>query len=81
MNNNWELKKDIKFLKEMQKYAQILLNRNDLISAQYLNKMIEDWTDELEEELNQSKEKQGRCSKCGDRIKSEENSICGKCAN
>jgi len=32
--------------------------------------------------MNKEKtKKQGRCTKCGEKIKSEEDSLCGKCAN
>ncbi len=48
-----EESKDLKFLKEMRGYTKKLLNGNDIVSLEMLDKMIEDWIDELESTSNQ----------------------------
>ena len=41
---------DLKFLKEMRTYSLKSLDNNDRVSKEMLNKMIEDWIDELEQQ-------------------------------
>ena len=50
-----EINKDLEFLEEMHKYSQKLLkDKFDLVSLEHLDKMIEDWRDELLEKSNQN---------------------------
>ena len=50
MKTKEEIKKDLKFLKEMHRYSQNLLEgENDEEKLIMINQMIEDWIYELEE--------------------------------
>ena len=54
-NMKKEINKDLEFLEEMHKYSQKLLkDKFDLVSLEHLDKMIEDWRDELLEKSNQN---------------------------
>ena len=45
--------KNKKFLEEMYKHSQSLLNNGfDLVELQYLDEMIKDWLDETRNKLN-----------------------------
>lgn len=46
---NKRITKDLEFLEEMYQCSQKLLECNDLVTLEHLDKMIEDWKDELTE--------------------------------
>ena len=46
-NDMQDLEQDIEFLTKMKELSSSLMERYDVTKLQYLDKMIEDWLDEL----------------------------------